>query len=339
MPVASIVVPVYNRAHIVGEAIASAQAQTLDDFEMVIADDGSSDGSYEVAAAYAAADPRIRLMRLAHGGVSAARNAAIEVIGNSDFIAFLDSDDLWLPEHLRRGVEALRRSIDADVYFSRVEIEQLKGEWPEERLAAQRRQSTAPIRCASRRLGDRMHFLDSTSFLSATISNEFFPVPSGILIRKTAVHRSPWFRPDLHAHEDRELFLSLAATGCNYVFDEEVHVRMRRFGDNLCWITDLMSERGKNWLQSSIAFGELKKSYCRTSRERALVGKEIAEAAYLLAQNYAERFDLSNARSAYWKAIRHRTSYREVKGLLAAMLPIPLNRALRKVRDDRWGRT
>lgn len=100
MPRISIIVPVFNRADVLGRAVKSAQAQTVGDWEMVIVDDGSTDGSADVAEQFAAGDSRIRVIRLErNGGANAARVRAIRE-STGEWIAPLDSDDEWLPHRL-----------------------------------------------------------------------------------------------------------------------------------------------------------------------------------------------------------------------------------------------
>lgn len=96
-PAISIVMPLFNKAAQVLETIASVVAQTVNDWELVVVDDGSSDSGAELVCALG--DPRIRVVRQSNAGVSAARNRGIE-LASVDLIAFLDADDLWLPEFL-----------------------------------------------------------------------------------------------------------------------------------------------------------------------------------------------------------------------------------------------
>lgn len=104
-PLVSVVIPAYNRASTIGAAIESVLRQTWTDFELVIVDDGSEDGT--LAAAAAVADPRIRLIDgRVNRGASAARNrGAAEARGT--WIAFQDSDDEWLPEKLKKQMARL----------------------------------------------------------------------------------------------------------------------------------------------------------------------------------------------------------------------------------------
>jgi glycosyltransferase involved in cell wall biosynthesis len=96
----SIIIPVYNRLKLLERAVASVREQIYSDWELLIIDDGSTDGTAEYAASLAAADPRIICLRNSHkNGPGGARNEGM-LRARGGFIAFLDSDDYWLPAKL-----------------------------------------------------------------------------------------------------------------------------------------------------------------------------------------------------------------------------------------------
>lgn len=101
------IIPAFNRCDTVARAISSALAQTQPPLEVIVVDDASNDATADVVRALAAVDPRIRLLsaHLNLGG-AAARNRGIEA-ANGEILAFLDSDDEWMPHHLERSVQAL----------------------------------------------------------------------------------------------------------------------------------------------------------------------------------------------------------------------------------------
>ena len=105
----SVIIPTYNRGWTIGEAVDSVLAQDYREFELIVVDDGSTDNTPEVLDAYRGT---IKVFRQENTGVSAARNRGIaEASGR--FIAFLDSDDLWLPQKLSRQVEFFNTTPDA----------------------------------------------------------------------------------------------------------------------------------------------------------------------------------------------------------------------------------
>jgi glycosyltransferase involved in cell wall biosynthesis len=106
IPAVSVVVPLYQSRDYVAAALDSVLAQTFDDLEVVVVDDGSTDGGGEVVREYAAREARVTYIREENAGPAAARNAGIAA-ARAVAIAFLDSDDLWLPEKLARQVPLL----------------------------------------------------------------------------------------------------------------------------------------------------------------------------------------------------------------------------------------
>lgn len=107
-PLVSIVVPCYNAGAFLGATLEAVIAQTFTDWECVVIDDASRDGSAAVLARYAERDARIRpVYQATNGGAAAARNAGLAVI-RGRYLAFLDSDDHWLPEKLAKQVAHLR---------------------------------------------------------------------------------------------------------------------------------------------------------------------------------------------------------------------------------------
>ena len=95
----SVIVPIYNAEPYLAACLRSVLAQTFTDFELLLMDDGSLDGSREICEAFERQDKRIRLICLPHGGVSAARNRGIEE-ASGEFIAFVDADDWVHPQYL-----------------------------------------------------------------------------------------------------------------------------------------------------------------------------------------------------------------------------------------------
>lgn len=113
----SVVIPTYNRAHRIGAAIKSVLGQTRVFHELIIVDDGSSDQTEEVVKSFG--DRRILFYRMSENrGAAAARNKGVE-LASSELIAFLDSDDTWLPEKLEKQVEYREMHRDFSMIYSR----------------------------------------------------------------------------------------------------------------------------------------------------------------------------------------------------------------------------
>jgi glycosyltransferase involved in cell wall biosynthesis len=123
-PFFSVIIPVYNRAGPLDRALRSVLAQTCQDFEIVVVDDGSADDPRTVANSFA--DPRIRFFRQDNAGGGAARNAAIDA-ARGRFVAPLDSDDIFLPHHLER-MRALLDGTDGSVVgYARIRVDRGRG--------------------------------------------------------------------------------------------------------------------------------------------------------------------------------------------------------------------
>jgi glycosyltransferase involved in cell wall biosynthesis len=106
-PTVSVVIPTYNRAGVIGKPIRSILAQSYQDFEIIVVDDCSNDDTETVLASFN--DPRIRYLRhQSNSGAAVARNTGIEN-STGDYIAFLDSDDEWLPEKLAKQLHLFQQ--------------------------------------------------------------------------------------------------------------------------------------------------------------------------------------------------------------------------------------
>lgn len=112
----SVIVPVYKVEKYVAFAVQSVLEQSYQNFELLIIDDGSPDQSVEICQQFT--DPRIKIIRQENRGVCAARNTGIRH-AQGEYLAFLDGDDIWLPQKLEKHVEHLENSVNVGVSFSR----------------------------------------------------------------------------------------------------------------------------------------------------------------------------------------------------------------------------
>lgn len=120
----SVVIPLYNKEMQIAHTLQSVLNQTFQDFEVVIVDDGSTDGS--VAEVEKFCDSRIRLIHQVNAGVSAARNRGIEE-AKGDLIAFLDADDEWKPEYLATQYHLSQKYPDCNVFACNYEFRNIEG--------------------------------------------------------------------------------------------------------------------------------------------------------------------------------------------------------------------
>ena len=120
----SVVIPLYNKEKQIAHTLQSVFNQTFQNFEVVIVDDGSTDGS--VAEVEKLSDLRIRLIHQKNAGVSAARNRGIEE-AKGDLIAFLDADDEWKPEYLATQYHLSQKYPDCNVFACNYEFRNMEG--------------------------------------------------------------------------------------------------------------------------------------------------------------------------------------------------------------------
>lgn len=184
IPRVSVLMPVHNRAHYVGDAMASLLAQDFDDFEIVVVDDGSTDATLAVLEAIA--DPRLRIVRHpVNRGIPAARNTALEA-ARGDYIAWLDSDDTARPNRLSAQVAFL----DAN---------------PEIALVGA---GTGKLRpCGARRKGNRAPPADSADIAAWLLFRSAFQ-QSSVMGRAAILKRYP-YRADFPVCEDLDVFIRI----------------------------------------------------------------------------------------------------------------------------------
>jgi glycosyltransferase involved in cell wall biosynthesis len=182
MPLVSIIVPAYNCRKFLAEAIESAFAQTYKNIEVVVIDDGSTDGSPAIARSYP-----VRFVQETHQGVSAARNRGIrESIG--EYLIFLDSDDRLLPEAVSAGLAALQQNPLCGMTVGAHNITTQSGE------SVTTRYKPVPLR-------DGYRLLLRSNFVECT---------SSAMFRRSCFSDNAGFRPSLRGAEDYEVYLRSA---------------------------------------------------------------------------------------------------------------------------------
>lgn len=201
----SVVIPAYNYAHFLPEAIDSALAQTWAQVEVIVVDDGSTDDTPQVAARYG---DRIRYIRQQNAGLPAARNTGIRAAAHP-FIGFLDADDRWKPEFLSRAMECFiqgperygivaTQSVHVDEHGKAFELKALTW-YVHGRL-------------------DHRDILLKTRFS-----------PSAVVARKSVLEQAGLFDETLRSSEDRDMWIRMAAHSPVYLIPERlVFIRRHR---------------------------------------------------------------------------------------------------------------
>jgi GT2 family glycosyltransferase len=206
-PTWSIVLPTYNRADLLPDAIDSVLAQTVGDWELIIVDDGSEDGTGLLASAHRA-DSRVRRVDQAHAGRSAARNRGIG-LARGKVVCFLDSDDRYLSTTLAEHAEILDSRSDIGMTVGGYEY----------------------IDAAGAVAGARRPWLECESLTPAAWLFNCYAMPGSVAVRREWFDAVGAFDPEFELAEDWDLFLRLAFTGCpmawtrNLVCQRRVHDR------------------------------------------------------------------------------------------------------------------
>ena len=230
MPSVSVIIPTYNRAHVIGQAVQSVIHQTFQDFEIIVVDDGSTDDSAAVLAGFG---DRIRLIRQTNHGVSAARNAGIRLAGGK-WVAFLDSDDQWQATKLEKQVAALQKH-GAKVCFTRCVTE-----------------NQDPIRDIddlTPTVGEgKVWYFENA--LEAIWRVQLHPQVQSMIADRELVQRAGMFDESLYAAEDTRLIYNLLfLSGFAYVADPLVTI-FRRSSNSLTY--DMNPESARKRCSSSL---------------------------------------------------------------------------------------
>jgi hypothetical protein len=197
-PRTSIITPFLDAEAFLGQAIESVQAQTCSDWELLLVDDRSTDGSRDIAAAAARADARIRLVPLPAGyvgGAASARNLALSD-ARGDYVCFLDADDLFLPTKLERQVPLLEQYPHAAMVFGPTHWWHPDGSSPDWVEPMYRRGLIEPP--------------SALDYLILLLRGHV-PCICAVLIRRSAVEEVGGFEEQFRLYEDQTLWVKLMA--------------------------------------------------------------------------------------------------------------------------------
>ena len=206
MPVVSVIIPTYNRARYLREAVESVLAQTYTDWELIVVDDGSTDETRRVVQSYVSRDPRVFYRAQANRGEGAARNTGIQ-LARSRYVAFLDDDDLWLPEKLAWQLEALAHHPEAPWVFGDGQLIADDGRVLRPVLPQQRPAFDAWVTAH----GTADDSVSVGPFYDVLLTGNCLSVPSVIAERK-CFQRVGLFNESPHLGEDYDMWLRIART-------------------------------------------------------------------------------------------------------------------------------
>lgn len=216
-PTITAVIPTYNRADILREALESVFAQTRPADEIVVVDDGSTDHTASVAQAQAG---RIRYVAQPNRGPAAARNRGMREAGG-EYIAFLDSDDLWTADCLASFAESLRQDGDLDFIFAL--SQNFTAERTETRPDLNEPEVRRLLESSAGRLPDPFGLLLRENVVRT----------SAVLVRRRCALEAGLIDESLRHAEDYDFWLRLALRGCRVGFVNRVLCRRRLHSGNL----------------------------------------------------------------------------------------------------------
>jgi glycosyltransferase involved in cell wall biosynthesis len=185
MPLISVIIPVYNGEKTIQETMESVLNQTFSDFELLVINDGSQDGTLELV--HRIQDSRIKVFSYPNAGQSTSRNRGIE-LSTGEYISFIDADDLWTPDKLEAQLKALQENPKAGVAYSWTD-------WIDE---------------SSQLLGKGSHNTEQGEVFAKLLLNDFVANGSNALIQRQALVEVGGFDPLVTPAEDWDLWLRLA---------------------------------------------------------------------------------------------------------------------------------
>ncbi|MEW6247796.1 MAG: glycosyltransferase family A protein [Nitrospirota bacterium] len=279
IPLVSVVIPVFNGASFVAQAVASVRAQTVKNVEILVVDDGSTDGTQHILEELARTQGIVWFQQ-AHGGPARSRNRGIEA-ARGEFLALLDCDDIWLPDKLEAQLAILRARPQVGVVHTDYEVVYEDGT-VEERVEA--RHSREP--------------------LVRAFAGGHTALPSTLLIRKSVLDKVGALDPELYGSEDSDLTIRLyRATEFDCV-DRVLVKKLQRGHGYRDMAFDENTHKERVLTSRERFLLRLEQVRPLTAEQRTALNREWAN-YYLLRGGFAERSgSLSEARRCYASAIR-----------------------------------
>jgi len=229
----SVIIPTYNYGRFLREAIDSVRSQTVQDFEIIVIDDGSTDDTQQILRSIA--EPRLRFFRTENRGISAARNEGLRHAAGQ-FIAFLDADDRWRPEKLKLQLAIMEAETDLGAVFSNITRFDSEHIYPLDQFSYFPELAHVPT--APTKAGHGRRVLGN-GFETFVVFSEFPTYIQTVLFRKTTLDgiRFPEWRPDrpgmrFDMSED-SYFCLRAYERAPVAYIETPLVEVRRHGSNM----------------------------------------------------------------------------------------------------------
>lgn len=312
-PQITVVIPTYNRAKVLGMALESVFTQTCPPVEIIVVNDGSKDDTREVLAGYGS---RIRAINQENGGLSAARNTGITAAG-TEWVAFLDDDDQWVPERLAIAIETISMHPQIDVHATNTALVNADGS-ELDMFALRGRSATEHMR-----LDYPLGWVLSGCFFAQTL-----------VARKSAIVTAGMFRKTFY--EDMDLFVRLAARG-PWTVDVRRSLRLQRLEEEDLNLSSVWrSKPVENYEALTRIHREALAIPTLTSGEKRLVETGLATNLFELGRALLAKGDSSRARGCFREAgRRYPKLHSRMKAHMVAMFGTPALRMLGMLRRRR----
>ncbi len=314
-PKVSVVIPVYNCAEYIAQTLRSVTEQTERDLEVVVMDDGSTDGTYDVLQKMAARDARIKVHTQKNSGLPAiARNAAL-ARATGEYICFLDGDDLYHPEKIERQLAVIQAHPEVSIVFHEVKLFQNEPDEEPGEFYAGRVQFRERAKKWLTPIGADAYLCreDFYRFMSVEINVVH---TSAILFRRQLLREEKVWFPELELGEDTDLWFRLARTGRMAYIDRPLSFYRQRPGS-----MSRLQERITRTMVIVMS-ANLKRGWNEFSRsERRILKKKLAADYFNLGYLCKSKGKKREARGAYLKSFALRPGWKPLKALAGAILP------------------
>jgi glycosyltransferase involved in cell wall biosynthesis len=290
-PHVSVIIPTYNHGRFLAESVNSVLGQTFQDLECIIVDDGSSDETDQVLAAFS--DQRLVYASTPRLGVSGARNRGLD-LSRGSLIAFLDADDRWRPDKLERQVAILADDSEVDMVFTNFVRFTSAGKW----LPDQFMYVPELDRIPSRKAADGGVLIEGNPFDFLITSRELAAWIPTIIVRR-AVTEGIRFPLGISVCEDLHYILNVAWRSRVLAYLPESQVEVRRHGENTYEAKDVPEN-----LVLVLRMLEKDAPFVGKPAFRLRFGKELA----LLGSRLAYQGEFTRAVAALGDSLRFRES-------------------------------
>lgn len=207
-PRISVIIPCYNYARFLAEAVESVRIQTWSDWECLIVDDGSPDNTREVATGLAEADARVKYLYKPNGGLSSARNHGIKS-ATGEYICFLDADDLLDRQKLEKQLACFVKDPAADIVYGKAMF--FKNDAP----------GTLYPDKTGASVSELSEFSGKGEALITLLTRKNITVVSAPMIRKSVFDKVGTFDESYRSYEDWQFWARCALAGCAFVYHAE----------------------------------------------------------------------------------------------------------------------